>query len=113
MLRMYTSSHFARTYYLWVIYKFSLWQYIAAVAKVFTKILDWAKNILFLIQSFPINDSNIFLIYDQLQIPLVFHRDNFLFIKICSLSLGKCTKTCQGCQSNFIAFPDNFQLGHS
>ena len=51
MLRMYTSSQFARTYYLWIIYKFSLWQYIAAVAKVFTKILDWAKNILFLIQS--------------------------------------------------------------
>ena len=44
MLRMYTSSQFARTYYLWVIYKFSLWQYIAAVAKVFTNILDWAKR---------------------------------------------------------------------
>ena len=44
MLRMYTSSQFARTYYLWVIYKFSLWQYIAAVAKVFTKILGWAKR---------------------------------------------------------------------
>ena len=44
MLRMYTSSQFARTYYLWVIYKFSLWQYIAAVAKVFTKILGWTKR---------------------------------------------------------------------